>query len=199
MVEVSAASGSDERNDIESDFIRCSTPLHLPPSPLEFSVIKETEGSLFDDDDTSSGENDVLFEGSAMTLEAFRIFFVEFAVRHKLPDCAMKELLKFFRLVLLQPNIVPNDFKHRRAKNNVDGFEVLDVRNQLSRIVERNQMAFSNVDTLTLFLNTDGASSFRSAKQSFWPFWAIVDNLPNAQRTSLKNMMLLALWKGNFT
>ena len=55
----------------------------------------------------------------------------------------------------------------------------------------------SKESTLSLFMNTDGATPFRSSKKVFWPFWALIDNLPPIRRTSLENMMLLALWKGS--
>ena len=74
---------------------------------------------------------------------------------------------------------------------------MLDLRSQLLNVVERNSDALLLESTLTLFMNTDGATPFRSAKKTFWPFWVIIDNLPNPRRAAFENMMLIALWKGS--
>ena len=132
-------------------------------------------------------------------MEIFQDILVDFVVRHKLSDNALKELLKLFQNFLPKPNNVPNHFGHRRKSVTSDGFEVLDVRKQLSLVVERNLDYLAEEETLNIFLNTDGASPFRSSKICFWPFWALIDNLPSPRRAALDNMILVALWKGNLS
>ena len=174
--------------------VRCSTPLHLP-SALEFSLGGETDSNP--SEESSSVEDDTLFDGSNMTVSNFQQLYIDFVVRHKVTDNASKELLKIFKRVLPTPNNIPHQVGHRRTKVTREGFEVADVRKQLSSLVERNLDVLVRENTLTLFMNTDGATPFKSSKQSFWPFWAFVDNLPSPRRTAFKNMVLVALWKGN--
>ena len=101
-----------------------------------------------------------------------------------------------FKQLLPRPNNVPKNLNYRRKKIDSDGIEVLQIRKQLSRIIERNHDVLADVTTVTLFISTDGATPFRSEKKTFWPFWALVDNLPSHRRTALENMILVALWKG---
>ena len=194
----SAIQSSGEQSEIvDAEVIRCSTPLHLP-SPLEFSFVEQSADSN-SNEESSSGDDFFLFDGSSMTVESFRNKVIDFTVRHKLADNALKELLKLIRVLLPTPNNVPKSLNHRRAKITAEGFEVLDARKQISRVVDRNHDALIGEETLTLFWNTDGASPFRSAKMSFWPFWAFIDNIPNPRRTALENMILIALWKGELS
>ena len=176
---------------------RCSTPLHLS-SFLEFTLPQEASaGYLSDNSLSSSDEDNFLYEKTDVTLESFEKSILDFVVRHKLADNAIRELLKLFKQFLPKPNSVPNDLHHRRSRKIADGFEVLNFRDQLTRVLERNEDVLSNESSLTLFMNTDGATPFHSSKKVFWPFWVMIDNLPTVRRTSLQNMMLLALWKGN--
>ena len=63
-------------------------------------------------------------------------------------------------------------------------------------LLKKNHNALEGYEVLTLFINTDGATPFRSVKKTFRPFWALIDNLPTPQRTAFSNMLLVALWKG---
>ena len=178
---------------------RCSTPLHLS-SFLEFTISQGTNSQETDFEnifDSSSDEELLLFENSDITVEQLQKILCDFAVRHRLADSAVRELYKLLKLVLPKPNNVPSDLCHRRSVNVADGFEIVSLRDQMIRIIERNEDVLSGEKTITIFLNTDGATPFRSSKKVFWPFWVLIDNMPSIRRTALHNMMLLALWKGS--
>jgi hypothetical protein len=91
----------------------------------------------------------------------------------------------------------------------------LDAQCQLNAIVNRNE-AFLNkpelypssdvcrgtyyarrsnaVNQLTLIVHCDGAPLIRSSKQSIWPLFASVVELPPPIREHQRNIILLALW-----
>jgi hypothetical protein len=52
-----------------------------------------------------------------------------------------------------------------------------------------------NSFTITLQMNADGASCYKKNKFSFWPFMALINDLPYKLRRSY--IILLALWFGN--
>ena len=85
--------------------IRCSTPLHLP-CPIEFSLPAETSSCLLDESFTDDGF--ALLEGSNASKDSFQKTLVDFVVRHKLSDNAVKELLRMLQRLLPTPNNVPN-------------------------------------------------------------------------------------------
>ena len=62
--------------------------------------------------------------------------------------------------------------------------------------IERNEDVLCG-DKTFIFLNTDGATPFRSSKKVFWPFWVLIDNMPRIRRTASHIMMQVALWKGS--
>jgi hypothetical protein len=47
---------------------------------------------------------------------------------------------------------------------------------------------------ISLTLNTDGVAIFKSSKNSLWPVWLVINELPPKERFSRKNMILAALW-----
>ena len=185
----------DESLEPADAAVWCSTPLHLS-CPLEFP--ETSNGFSISSDDSSSADDIALFEGAELSADDFKDLFYDFVVKHKLPDNAIKELLSLFKRLLPKPNNVPHNLHHRRTKikKETDEFEVLEIRKQVCRIIRQNPDVFAELRTLTLFTNTDGASPFRSVKKTFWPFWALIDDLPFPRRTALQNMILVALWKG---
>jgi hypothetical protein len=94
----------------------------------------------------------------------------------------------------------------------------LDVRNQLKLIINRNiniltknedyfpasdisagsfyqtTISKSRSNTITLVLHTDGAPLIRTTKQSIWPLFASIVEIPPPVREYQKNIILLALW-----
>ena len=94
----------------------------------------------------------------------------------------------------------------------------LDVRTQLKTIVSRNiKLLSKNTDyfpksdistgafyqttiseskckTITFVLHTDGAPLIRTSKQSIWPLFASIVEIPPPIREYQKNIVLLALW-----
>ena len=94
----------------------------------------------------------------------------------------------------------------------------LDVCSQLKPIINRNMnLLYENVDyfpksdistgdfyqttisesecnTITLVLHTDGAPLIRTTKQSLWPLFASIVEIPPPVREYQKNIILLALW-----
>ncbi|CAF1623277.1 unnamed protein product [Rotaria magnacalcarata] len=94
----------------------------------------------------------------------------------------------------------------------------LDVRSQLKLIVNRNikiltknenyfptcdisngsfyqtTLSKSKLNTITLVLHTDGAPLVRTTKQSIWPLFASVVEIPPPLREYQNNIILLALW-----
>ena len=94
----------------------------------------------------------------------------------------------------------------------------LDVRTQLKSIINRNinliskntnffpkpdisngafyQTTISNstCKTITLVLHTDGAPLIRTTKQSIWPLFASIVEIPPPVREYQKNIVLLGLW-----
>ena len=107
------------------------------------------------------------FQKPAANVEHLQKLLRDFAVRHRLADSAVRELCKLFKAVLPKPNSVPPDLGHRRFVNVAEGFEILNLREQMIRIVERNDDVLGGEETITIFLNTDGATPFRSSKKCF--------------------------------
>lgn len=94
----------------------------------------------------------------------------------------------------------------------------LDIRTQLKAIISRNiKLLSKNADyfpksdismgafyqttiseskcqTITLVLHTDGAPLIRTSKQSIWPLFASIVEIPPPIREYQKNIVLLALW-----
>ena len=158
----------DSSIELAHEVFRCSTPLHLPCS-LEFSFSDKTTTENLSDS-SSSADHFALLEGSDISVDKFQELFLNFVVRHKLPDNALKELLTMFKQLLPRPNNVPKNLSYRRKKIDSDGIEVLEIRKQLSRIIERNHDVLADVTTVTLFISTDGATPFRSAKKDILAF-----------------------------
>ena len=120
--EASVAEGSEL---ISAEPVHCSTPLHLPCS-LDFSLPHEAS-SLGGD---SSSDNDFfLFDGSQTTMDSFEELIIEYAVRHRLPDNALKELLKILKQLLPKPNNVPNrdvfSFCHKSVPSHLKFLNIL--------------------------------------------------------------------------
>lgn len=97
----------------------------------------------------------------------------------------------------------------------IDEIVHLDAQSQLSAIVDRNYSflnkpqlyPFSDVcngdyyrnrpnkqNQLTLIVHCDGAPLVRSSKQSIWPLFASIVELPPPIREHQRNIVLLALW-----
>lgn len=94
----------------------------------------------------------------------------------------------------------------------------LDVRSQLKPIINRNMnllfesadyfpkfdistgafyqntISESNCNTITLVLHTDGAPLIRTTKQSLWPLFASIVEIPPPVREYQRNIVLLAVW-----
>jgi hypothetical protein len=94
----------------------------------------------------------------------------------------------------------------------------LDVRTQLKSIINRNinllskttdffpkpdmsngtfyrtTRSTSKYNTITLVLHTDGAPLIRTTKQSIWPLFASIVEIPPPVREYQKNIVLLGLW-----
>lgn len=94
----------------------------------------------------------------------------------------------------------------------------LDIRHQLKTIIGRNiHFLLNNTDyfpksdiaygafyetttsssmcnTITLVLHTDGAPLIRTTKQSIWPLFASIVEIPPPVREYQKNILLLGLW-----
>jgi hypothetical protein len=94
----------------------------------------------------------------------------------------------------------------------------LDVRTQLKSTISRNinflsknadyfpksdisngafyqtTISKSNCNTITLILHTDGAPLIRTTKQSIWPLFASIVEIPPPVREYQKNIILLGLW-----
>lgn len=94
----------------------------------------------------------------------------------------------------------------------------LDVRNQLKPIINRNikiltqnenyfpvadisngtfyqkTMSTSKSNIITLVLHTDGAPLIRTTKQSIWPLFGSIIEIPPPLREYQNNIILLALW-----
>ena len=117
-------------------------------------------------------------------------------LRGRLSDSAVRKLCEHLKLVHPKPKIVPSDLRHRRSVNVADGFEILSLREQMIRIIERNEDVLCGEKILTIFLNTVSATPFRSSEKVFCPLWVLIDNMPRIRRPTLHNMVLIALWKG---
>ncbi len=94
----------------------------------------------------------------------------------------------------------------------------LDIRTQLKSIINRNinflsknadyfpksdisngtfyqtTISKSKCNTVTLVLHTDGAPLIRSTKQSIWPLFASIVEIPPPVREYQRNIILLGLW-----
>jgi hypothetical protein len=97
----------------------------------------------------------------------------------------------------------------------IDEIVHLDAQSQLNSIINRNEFflnrpelyPFSDVcrgtyyqrrsaeeNRLTLIVHCDGAPLVRSSKQSLWPLFASVVELPPPIREHQRNIVLLAIW-----
>ena len=50
--------------------------------------------------------------------------------------------------------------------------------------------------TISLILNSDGVCFVKSSRLQLWPFWLAIANLPPIKRSTYKNIVLAALWRG---
>lgn len=97
----------------------------------------------------------------------------------------------------------------------VDEIVHLDAQSQLNSIINRNDLFLNKPELypssdvcrgsyymsrsktenqLTLIVHCDGAPLIRSSKQSIWPLFASVVELPPPIREHQRNIILLALW-----
>jgi hypothetical protein len=74
---------------------------------------------------------------------------------------------------------------------NADYFPKSDIS---SGAFYQTTMSESKCNTITLVLHTDGAPLIRTTKQSIWPLFASIVEIPPPVREYKKNIILLALW-----
>lgn len=74
---------------------------------------------------------------------------------------------------------------------NVDFFPTSDISNGT---FYQTTISESNCNTITLVLHTDGAPLIRTTKQSIWPLFASIVEIPPPVREYQKNIILMALW-----
>ncbi|CAF3357693.1 unnamed protein product [Rotaria socialis] len=106
-------------------------------------------------------------------------------------------------------------FKQRRSNELIEIVR-FDIRSQIQSIMSRNfdflnkpylfptsdiffaqwyrQRSNVNINKITLLVHTDGAPLVRSSKQSIWPCFASITELPPPIREFQSNIIILALW-----
>ena len=77
--------------------------------------------------------------------------------------------------------------QERLSKPRVSG-SISDVYD--GELYQKHAAFVSQPANVTLLLNTDGVSVFRSSKATLWPVWLIVNELPRRLRYEYKTRML---------
>ena len=95
-----------------------------------------------------------------MTVAHFEKLVLDCVVRYKLTDIAVREVFKLCSLKLGPSKIEKFNY----------GLEVLNFREQLTKVIERNEDVLSKEITLSFVMNTNGATPFHSSKKVFRPF-----------------------------
>lgn len=109
-------------------------------------------------------------------------------------------------------------FKRTLNRNQIVEIVSLDIRTQIKSIITRNinlltqnnnlfppsdvtsasfyrtTQSNTNCNTISIIIHTDGAPLIRSSRQSIWPCFASVAELPPPVREYQSNIMLLSLW-----
>lgn len=205
------------------------------PIPFDVSPSDSTSSDSVVTSDTSDTQEQ-LYANSDLSISNFSEQFLSIVSKHRLSDIAASDMLKLVTQALPCPNMCPtlsqinaslkDEFEDIRVIPVTDGkYYLLDMENQVSKIIERNPNIFdkpkeaadvnyhdihdgetvknlcgqdgNNVLYLYVIANSDGVCPRHKSKGChFWPFTFSIINLPPSERRKFANLVFCCFYYG---